>query len=272
MLRILMVGDVFGRPGREAVEALVPALRREHGVDLCVVNGENAAGGRGLTRDTAASLQRAGADVITLGDHVWDQKETAALLDENPRILRPANYPDGNPGSGAAVVPAGPCRVGILNLVGRVFMGPSDCPFRTAERMLEGPLREAQAVLVEIHAEATSEKAAMGWFLDGRVAAVVGSHTHVQTADERVLPGGTAYLTDLGMAGPRDSVIGCRTDAILGRFLTLRPARHTVAEGNVWLSGALIEVEESTGRARSIRRLNLPWAGIPAPPDPEDEA
>src|SRR3989338_883612 len=224
-MKILVIGDVVGNPGREAVRALVPQLRRRHYLYLVIANCENVAGGAGVAPKTAQELFGSGVDFLTSGQHIWRHKEIGPYLNQEPRLIRPANYPVGAPGSGSGVVSARDgTRVGILNLVGRVFLETNtDCPFRIAQREVERLQRETPVILVDMHAEATSEKVAMGWYLDGKVSAVVGTHTHIQTADERVLPKGTAYLTDLGMTGPYDSVIGRRVDQIIERYGPVMP-------------------------------------------------
>jgi len=235
--------------------AHVPALRRERGVDLCVVNGENAAGGFGITGEMAEEIFRAGADVITSGNHIWNRKETGDFLMHEPRLLRPSNYPPGAPGKGMFVAPTPNGPAAVINLMGRVFMPPVECPFREADRLLGELPSEVKVVLLDFHAEATSEKVALGWYLDGRVSAVLGTHTHIQTADERVLPKGTAYLSDTGMTGPADSVIGIKTSIAVGKFLTGVPVRLEAADGPGQLNGVLVEVEPSTGRAAAIERI-----------------
>lgn len=248
----LFVGDIFGRPGREAVQHFVPRIRRERGVDFAVGNAENAARGRGLTDRLARDLFDAGLDVLTLGNHTWDQPETDKLLADS-RILRPANYPSGLAGRGLGVYPVGGREVAVLQLMGRHHLANIDCPFQVADarlRDLRTPL-----VLVDVHAEASSEKQALGWYLNGRVSAVLGTHTHVQTADERVLPGGTAYIGDVGMAGPRDGIIGGNRDMALRRFLTGVNVRLDVAEGPARFCAVLVDVDEQTGRARGIERV-----------------
>ncbi|MDR5684299.1 MAG: TIGR00282 family metallophosphoesterase [Armatimonadota bacterium] len=253
-MRILFVGDVCGKPGRRVVQRRVPALRRELGVDFAIANAENSAGGTGITKQTASELFAAGVDVLTGGNHTWQKREAYELLDSNPRVVRPANYPPGVPGQGSTVVRAGSAALAVLNLQGRVFMQPLDDPLRLG-RTEAARLREITPfVVVDFHAEATSEKVALGWYLDGLVSAVVGTHTHVQTADERVLPGGTAYITDVGMTGPRDGIIGMDRRAILDRFLTQLPARFEVARGTVQLNAVLVEVDDD-GRATGIRRI-----------------
>jgi metallophosphoesterase (TIGR00282 family) len=248
-----MVGDVMGRPGRRAVAGLLPGLRRELGVDLTIANGENAAAGRGLTLPTARELFDAGVDIITSGNHIWDQKEIIPSLDEEAPILRPQNYPPGTPGRGVMT-----CNgVTIINLQGRTFMIPVDCPFRTADAILrELPARSI--VIIDVHGEATSEKVAMGWYLDGRVSAVLGTHTHVGTVDARVLPKGTAFVCDVGMVGGRDSVIGDDVNSVLSRFLSQLPHRLHVAESShvLQFNAVLVDIDETTGLARSITRVD----------------
>jgi metallophosphoesterase (TIGR00282 family) len=257
-MNILMVGDVFGEPGRAAIAKLLPGLRQQHAIDLCVVNVENAAGGFGVTPGMAKQFLEQGADVMTSGNHIWDKKEIVEYIVKENLLLRPANFPAGTPGSGFITVKAGPHRVAVLNLMGRVFMAPIDCPFRKADEVLPDLRKDTPIILVDMHCEATSESQAMGWYLDGRVSAVVGTHRHVQTADERVLPGGTAYITDLGMTGPTEGVIGVDRDLILQRFLSQMPARFEPAKGPAALHGVVIVVDPDTGRASDIRRLRVP--------------
>lgn len=255
-MRILMVGDVVGRPGRKAIKENVPDLVRSQQIDLTVVNGENAAGGKGITREIAREILAAGADIITMGNHVWQQKEALTLLAREERIVRPANYPPGVPGNGLQVLKTrSGVPVAVLNLAGRVFMEALDCPFRKADELLAALSPEVRVILLDFHAEASSEKIAMGWYLDGRVSAVCGTHTHVQTADERILPGGTAYITDVGMTGPVDSIIGVEKEAVLEKFLTGVPRRFEVATGPYQLNAVILDVDENTGRARSIQRV-----------------
>jgi hypothetical protein len=257
-LKILFLGDVFGRPGRQAVQRLVPRLIARDGVDLVVANAENSASGIGVTPDAAEELLAAEVDLLTSGNHIWAKREIVPYL-EKPgcRLLRPANYPPGAPGRGRAVIATPDGRkLGVLNLEGRVFMKALDDPFRAALEGVEALRAEgARAILVDMHCEATSEKNAMGWFLDGKVSAVLGTHTHVQTADARVLPGGTAFVTDVGMCGPWDSVIGVRKELVLERFLSARPVSFDPAKRDVWLQGALVDVDDATGLARSIARV-----------------
>jgi hypothetical protein len=257
MIKILFLGDVVGRPGRRLVGDLLPSLVGRHSVDLTIANGENAAGGLGLTVKAAEELFESGVDLLTSGNHIYRHREICDYLDRSRRVIRPANYPDPSPGRGAVCLEtAGGVPVGVINAMGRTFMTPLDCPFRTVDREVSR-LREAGAriILVDFHAEATSEKRAMGWHLDGRVGAVVGTHTHVQTADETILPGGTAYLTDLGMTGPHQSVIGMKAEAVLAGFLSGRPQRFEVAKKGLRLEGALISFEPLSGRAINIERI-----------------
>ena len=257
-MNILMVGDVFGEPGRAALGKLLPRLRQEHAIDLAVVNVENAAGGFGVTPSMAKQFLEQGADVMTSGNHIWDKKEIIEYITRENLLLRPANFPSGTPGSGFITVKAGPHRVAVLNMMGRVFMTPIDCPFRKADELLPELRRDTPVILVDFHCEATSESQAMGWYLDGRVSAVVGTHRHVQTADERVLPQGTAYITDLGMTGPTEGVIGVNRDMIIQRFLSQMPVRFEPATGPAALHGVVIVVDPDTGRASDIRRLRIP--------------
>ena len=256
-MNILMVGDVYGEPGRAAIQKLLPRLRQQQAIDLCVVNVENAAGGFGITPPIARAFLDQGIDVMTSGNHIWDKKEIVEYIGRENLLLRPANFPAGTPGTGFITLKAGPHRVAVLNLMGRVFMHPIDCPFRKADEVLPELRRETPIILVDMHAEATSESIAMGWYLAGRVSAVVGTHRHVQTADERVLPGGTAYITDLGLTGPTDGVIGVDREQIIQRFLTQMPIRFETAKGPAALHGVVIVVDPETGRASDIRRLSV---------------
>ena len=255
-MRILFIGDIVGRPGRECAAALVPVLREELGLDFVVANAENAAGGFGVTGEIAQALFESGVDALTTGDHIWSGKNAESLLAQERRVLRPANYPDNTPGSGDGVFAAADgTHVGVINLLGVTFMPPMDSPFEVAERCVNRLREQARVIVVDMHAEATAEKKALACYLDGQVSAVVGTHTHVQTADEKILPGGTAFLTDLGMTGPEDSVLGMKVEVALRRYLTRRPARYAVAEGPSLLCGAVIEVDNKTGRAQTITRI-----------------
>lgn len=256
-MNVLILGDVVGKPGRKACTRLIPLIKEKEGIHFTVANGENLAGGSSVTPETVDELFRAGVDVITTGDHVFKKKEAAELLTNNPRILRPLNYPSGVPGKGSIVAQSGDgVRVAVVNLLGRVFMKPVECPFRTIEKELEVLARDTAVVLVDLHAEATSEKIAMGWFLDGKVSVVFGTHTHIQTADETILPHGSAYITELGMCGPYQSVIGRKTEDVLKHFITQMPAHLDVAEKDVRLSGIIVSVDPKTGRALSIKRVH----------------
>jgi metallophosphoesterase (TIGR00282 family) len=251
-MQILAIGDVIGKPGRLAVQKLLPGLRRQYGLELVIANGENAAGGMGLTSTTARELLEAGVDVLTSGNHIWDQKEIIPFLDGNLPILRPFNYPPGVPGRGLLIQE----HVAVINLIGRTFIGNFDCPFRAMDGLLSGLKDNCSTIIVDFHAEATSEKVAMGRYLDGRVSAVVGTHTHVGTIDARVLPRGTAHITDIGMTGPLDSIIGDDIESVLNRFLTGMPHRLAVGTGKVMLNSVLINVEDKSGRANSIERID----------------
>lgn len=255
-MNILFIGDIIGRTGRRAVEARLHHLVDARNVDLVIANGENSAAGFGLTVNIAAELYDLGIDVITSGNHIWDKREIYDYLDREPRLLRPGNYPPGLPGRGSGVyATAAGLKVGVLNLEGRVFMNNLDCPFRAADREIDTLRQQTPIILVDFHAEATSEKAALGFYLDGRVSAVIGTHTHVQTSDERVLPGGTAYISDAGLTGSRDAVIGMRKDEAIDKFLTQLPVRFEVAKKDPILCGVLVEVDEVTGKALRIQRI-----------------
>ena len=256
-MRILVFGDVVARPGRIAVLERIQDLREQHAVDLAVMNAENVAGGFSITPSLAEELFRSGVDVMTSGNHIYDKREVIPYIERQPRLLRPANYPPGSPGAGLWVGEVRGVRVAVMNLIGRVFMHPSDDPFRTADELLKTLDDSVRVRLVDMHAEATSEKSAMGWFLDGRVSAVWGTHTHVQTADERILPGGTAYLTDIGMTGSYAGVIGMEREDVIARFTSALPRRAEHSKGDVRICAALIDVDETTGRAREISRLSL---------------
>jgi metallophosphoesterase (TIGR00282 family) len=254
-LTIICVGDVFGEPGRRAVQVLLPRLKKQHAADFTIVNVENSASGFGVTPTIARAFLEQGVDVMTSGNHIWDKKEIIEYIVKENLLLRPANYPSGTPGVGSVVVKAGAHQVGVLNLQGRTFMAPIDCPFARADEELLRLRAETSIIVVDMHAEATSEKQAMGWYLDGRVSAVVGTHSHVQTADERLLPQGTAYLTDLGLTGPIDSVIGVEPELAIQRFRTGMPNRFEPARGRARFQGAVIRVDPESGRALAIERV-----------------
>jgi len=256
-LRILFIGDIVGKPGREAITKLLKPLKEEFEIDLIIANGENAAGGKGLTKEIAYELYDLGIQFITMGNHVWDQREIMGYIDKESRLIRPANYPTGAPGKGFGFVRVNGLKVGVLNLSGRTFLPPLDDPFSCASRYINQMLEETKLIIVDFHAEATSEKVALGWFLDGRVSAVIGTHTHIQTNDARVLPQGTAYITDVGMTGPRDSVLGMKKEVIINRFITQLPAKFEVANGPVQLNGVVIDLDDQTGKARFIKIINM---------------
>jgi metallophosphoesterase (TIGR00282 family) len=260
-VRILFIGDIVGRPGRELVRHGLPSIVEHHGIDLVIANAENAAAGFGITREIGDQLLEWGVDVMTSGNHIWDKKEALAYIGAEPRLLRPANYPAGAPGTGSYLARTKDGQsVGVINVMGRVFMLNIDDPFAVVLREIDAMRQRTRTIFVDFHAEATSEKIAMGWHLDGRVAAVVGTHTHVQTADERILPKGTAYLTDVGMTGPHDSIIGVEIEAALGRFLNALPARFETATGNPRLNAVIVETDPATGLSTDIERLSL---GVP---------
>ena len=274
MLTILFLGDVVGEPGRSAVITRLPEMKRENAIDFVVVNGENAAGGRGITPKITIDLLRAGASVVTTGDHIWDQKEIASFIPTEPRLLRPVNYPAGAPGNGAIVLETAKGKVGVINVQGRTFMQPIlENPFEAVDRAVAEIAEQTRVIFVDAHAETTSEKIALGRFLDGRVSAVIGTHTHVQTSDEQIFPGGTAFLCDAGMCGPSDSILGRSMEPIIHRFISNLPTQFPVAKGDVRLCGAIVGIDENTGRAISIRRVNeLIRAPTLAPASPEPVA
>ncbi len=255
-MKILFIGDIVGKPGREAVKKLLPGLKEELGLDFVIANAENAAGGSGITAKVAEELLESSINVLTSGDHIWKKQEIYEVISGNQRILRPLNYPEGAPGAGFGLFKAGrDFKIGVINILGRVFLEPLECPFKTVMPAIEALLKDTKIIIVDIHAEATSEKVALGWYLDGKVSAVVGTHTHIQTADERILPKGTAYITDVGMVGPYDSVIGRRVEDVLTRFVTSLPMRFEVAEANVQLHGVVLDIDEESGKANSITRI-----------------
>jgi hypothetical protein len=256
-MNILFIGDIVGRPGRDLVHRGLRGLVEHYGIDLVIANAENSANGFGITRDIGHTLLEWGVDVMTSGNHIWDKKEVLEYIVTEPRLLRPANYPAGVPGRGSYVAQTGDGRaIGVINLMGRVFMVPIDDPFASALREIEAIRHRTRIIFVDMHAEATSEKIAMGWYLDGKVTAVIGTHTHVQTADDRILPNGTAYLTDAGMTGPHDSIIGMEKEPSLARFLNGMPTKFEPAIGNPRLNGVVIEADEKTGRATKITRIS----------------
>jgi metallophosphoesterase (TIGR00282 family) len=266
-MNILFVADIFGSPGRRAIKDLLPEIVSSMGIDLVIVNVENAAAGFGVTKEILEEVKALGVHCMTSGNHIWDRREALGLLDEEPLLLRPHNYPPGVPGKGVMIAHAKDGqKVGVINLMGRVFMRELLDPFRVAEEEAAKLKTETPIVIVDFHAEATAEKIALGWYLDGKVSAVIGTHTHVQTADERILPGGTGYLTDAGMTGPHDSVIGVRKDQAIRKFLTLLPTRFEPATGDVRLHGVHLEVDDTTGRCLHIERVAMalqPSPGVP---------
>jgi len=258
-MRILFIGDIVGKAGRRAIHGLLEKVVADDEIEFTIANGENAAGGMGITPEIAIEMLDEGVDVLTSGNHIWAKKEIIPFLDEESRLLRPANYPEGVPGRGAGVFRLGNGKkIGILNLEGRVFMKHLDCPFRVGEKEVERLKQETNIVIVDFHAEATSEKMAMGWFVDGKVSAVLGTHTHIQTCDEKILDKGTAYITDVGMTGPLNSVIGIRKEVALERLLTQIPWKFDVATEDIELQGVVVEVDPKTGKSKSIERIRVP--------------
>lgn len=262
-MKVLFLGDIFGRPGRNCLIRELQDLVRENSIDLTIANGENAAGGIGVNPKIADSLLQNGVDVLTSGNHIFKKKEIYDYIENQPRLLKPANYPPKTPGYGYYIYTSDnlpkikSLKVAVVNICGRVFLENFDCPFRKMDEILLEIRPQTHIIIVDFHAEVTSEKIAMGWYLDGRVSAVIGTHTHVQTADERIMPRGTAYITDVGMVGPRDSVIGVKKELIIDRFLTLMPHRFVVATDDNWINGVIIDIDEKTGYSKSIKRLNF---------------
>jgi metallophosphoesterase (TIGR00282 family) len=270
MLTVLFLGDIVGEPGRNAVIGRLPELKEKHALDFIIVNGENAAGGRGITGKITIDLLRAGVSVVTTGDHIWDQKDIVAFLELEPRLLRPLNYPEGAPGSGSIVLETPKARIGVISVQARTFMQPIlENPFRAVEAAVTEMRSETTNIIVDAHGETTSEKIALGRFLDGKVSAVIGTHTHVQTADEQIFPGGTAFMCDAGMCGPVNSILGRKIEPIMNRFISNLPTPFPVAGGEVRLHGALIEIDEATGRALRITRIDEPGLSESAAIEPE---
>ena len=256
-MRILAVGDVVGQSGRKAFASYTLKLKEDKNIDVVIVNGENAAHGRGITYDTFMQLLSGGADIVTSGNHIWDNKDVFKIIDSEPFLIRPANYPEGVPGKGYCIYPYRAKNIGVMNLSGRTFMPPMDCPFRLAEKILEFMSKQCDLILVDFHAEATSEKLAFAYHFDGQVTAVVGTHTHIQTADERILPQGTAYITDLGMVGAENSILGVKVEPVIKRFLTGRPSKFEVAEGSAIYCAFLIETDDKTNCVVSVERIQI---------------
>jgi metallophosphoesterase (TIGR00282 family) len=270
MLTVLFLGDIVGEPGRNAVIGRLPELKEKHALDFIIVNGENAAGGRGITGKITIDLLRAGVSVVTTGDHIWDQKDIVAFLELEPRLLRPLNYPEGAPGSGSIVLETPKARIGVISVQARTFMQPIlENPFRAVEAAVTEMRSETTNIIVDAHGETTSEKIALGRFLDGKVSAVIGTHTHVQTADEQIFPGGTAFMCDAGMCGPVNSILGRKIEPIMNRFISNLPTPFPVAGGEVRLHGALIEIDEATGRALRITRIDEPGLSESSATEPE---
>lgn len=256
-MRVLFIGDIVGKIGRMSIKSLLPLILNKYKVDLVLANGENAAGGFGITEKVATELFSFGIQVITSGNHIWDKKESIPYIGREDRIIRPANYPPGAPGIGSTIIKVRGKKIGIINLSGRVFMSNIDCPFRVGIVEIERIRKETNIILIDFHAEATSEKIAFAYYVDGKVSAVIGTHTHVQTADEKILPGGTAYITDVGMTGPSDSVIGIDKEQIIERFLLQMPKKFETAKGNGIFSAVVIEIAEDSGKATAIQRLMI---------------
>lgn len=255
-MNILFIGDIVGLPGREAVKKLLPVLKKEFRLDFVIANAENAAGGSGITPRVAAELFDSGISVLTSGDHIWKKREILEIINDESRLLRPINFPQGAPGRGSGVFKTNDGqKIAVVNVQGRVFMEALDCPFKTVRQEIESLSKETKIIIVDIHAEATSEKVALGWYLDGLVSAVFGTHTHIQTADEKILPQGSAFISDVGMAGPFDSVIGRKVEDVLERFLTAVPIRFEVASENIQLHGVVVDIDVNTGKAKSIIRI-----------------
>ncbi len=256
VLNILFIGDIVGNPGRKAAKEMIQRLKRERQIDFCIVNGENAAGGSGITYVVAQELYKSGVDAITLGNHTWSKREITNFIDSDKCIVRPANYPEELPGKGSAVISNDKGKIGVLNLMGRVYMDSIDCPFKAAEREIVELKAQVKVIVVDIHAEATSEKCALAWHIDGRVSCVLGTHTHVQTADERILPCGTAFISDVGMTGPSEGIIGVNRDIVINKFLTHMPNKFEIAQGPVQFNAVYLEIDEKTGRTTKIERIN----------------
>lgn len=256
-MNILVIADIVGRPGRRAVKVLLPGLQKEKNIDFVIANAENAAGGRGLTRQVMNELLGSGIDVLTMGNHVWDNKEIFSFVDDEFRLVRPVNFPPYCPGQGFHVYTGGiNKKIAVINAMGRIFLPPLDCPFRTVEQVIEEVKELSDIIIIDFHAEATSEKLAMGYYLDGKVTAVLGTHTHIQTADERILPGGTAYITDLGMTGPQESILGMDKDMVINKIIYQRPVRLEVAGGTAILQGVILKIDDSNNQVQEIIRIN----------------
>lgn len=255
-MKILVIGDVFGRPGRQGLSSMLSILKNRKNIDLCIANGENSSGGLGITQKSSGEMFKSGVDIITLGNHTWSKKEIVNFIDSNDKIIRPLNYPQMLPGKGSVICNTSKGKVGIINIQGRVYMDNIDCPFNSILPEIEKLKKHTNKIIVDFHAEATSEKIAMGWFLDSKVSAVVGTHTHVQTADEKILPYGTAYITDIGMTGPYEGVLGVDKELIIKKFTTTMPVKYEVADGKVQINAVIIEIDNLSGKAIKIERIN----------------
>ncbi len=261
MINILFIGDINGKAGRNCIKAILPNLIKEKNIDFTIANAENAAGGFGLTYETFKEIKESGIDVLTMGNHTWDNKDIFTFIQKEPSLLRPANLPQDVPGQGSGIfnLKNSQTKIGVINLNGRIFMDPAQCPFREAEKIVEEIKKQTPIIIVDIHAEATSEKQAMGFFLDGNVSAVIGTHTHVQTADERILPNGTGFITDVGMTGPFDSVIGVKKDIIIRRFLTGLPEKFEIANRDIRFNGIILNIDTESGKTKNIERINIKY-------------
>lgn len=252
-MKVLFIGDIVGKPGRRAAEEMIASLKKEMPFDYCIANAENSAGGTGITYVTAQELYKYGIDVITLGNHTWSKREVTSFIDTDKHIIRPANYPKDLPGKGSVVIDG---KIGVVNLLGRVYMDSVDCPFKALDRELEDLKSRVKVIIVDMHCEATSEKAALAWYADGRVSCVIGTHTHVQTADEKIFPRGTAFLSDVGMTGPSEGILGVDSDIILEKFLSYMPVRFQLAKGSVQFNAAYLDIDEVSGKTNSIQRIS----------------
>jgi 2',3'-cyclic-nucleotide 2'-phosphodiesterase len=256
ILKILFIGDIFGNPGRKIAKEIIPELKKEFNYDFCIANAENSAGGKGITYVIAQEIYKFGVDAITMGNHIWSKSEVLSFIESDPKFVRPANYPEELPGKGSTIISNDKGKIGVLNLQGRVYMESIDCPFKAAERELLLLKPQVKVIIVDMHAEATSEKYALAWYLDGRVSCVLGTHTHVQTADERILPFGTGYISDVGMTGPYDGIIGVDRELIIEKFLKHMPSKFEVAKGSVQFNAVILEIDEKTGKTLKIQRLS----------------
>ncbi len=254
-MNVLFIGDVVGNPGRKIIKQVLSELKRDYSIDFCIANGENAAGGNGITYVVAQELYKFGVDAITMGNHVWSKKEVLSFIECDPKIVRPANYPEGIPGNGSTIISNNKGKIGIINLMGRVYMEPIECPFKVADKEVEFLKNSVKIIIIDMHAEATSEKTALAWYLDGKVSSVIGTHTHVQTADERILPCGTSFITDVGMTGPYEGIIGVKRSTIIEKFITHMPVRFEIAKGLVQFNAVVLNIDDITGKTLKIERI-----------------